>query len=95
LEIEGELSSSLTDIQNNIQSFYTSLFGVESCKKASLDVNFWDSKFCVSPTQILSLEAPFTEFELKELKDAIFGSNASGLLAQMTLVLLFTSIFMS
>jgi hypothetical protein len=51
------------------------LFGQVGEKQASMQTDFWDDQFKLSISDQRILEQPFTE---KELKDAIFGSEAHG-----------------
>jgi hypothetical protein len=75
LEINGQLSDSLPLIEQHILEFYKQLFGEAHDKKTFLYNSFWDDKFLVDESSRLFLEQPFT---LAELKETVFGSNASG-----------------
>jgi Reverse transcriptase (RNA-dependent DNA polymerase) len=69
------MSDSLPQIEKHITNFYKALFGEKHVQQASLYDNFWDNKYLVTEQARLELEKPFT---MNELKDAVFGSNASG-----------------
>jgi hypothetical protein len=85
MEINGEMCDYLPQIQD----FYVGLFGVDESKCASLQSNFWDPLYCVSVEDILLLEAPFTESEMRK---TILILMHLGHQAQMDLVLFFTNI---
>jgi Reverse transcriptase (RNA-dependent DNA polymerase) len=75
MEIEGQVTTSLSDIQKHIFHFYKSLFGSKGNKVAKLDNQFWKDKYLLSDLDRQILSKPFTE---EELKIAVFGSEAFG-----------------
>jgi hypothetical protein len=75
MEIEGQITTSLSDIQKHIFDFYKSLFGSKGNKVARLDNQFWEDKYLLSDLNRQILSKPFTE---EELKIVVFGSEASG-----------------
>jgi hypothetical protein len=77
LEIEGQMSDSFPQIEKHIIAFYKNLFGKRHDQQAFLYENFWDNKYLLHEQARNDLEKPFT---LDELKEAVFGSNASGAL---------------
>jgi hypothetical protein len=91
LEIEGQMSYSLPQIEQHIIKFYKTLFGERHVQQALLYDNFWDSKYLVHEQAKIELEKHFT---ISELKEAVFwGQMHLGHLDLMGLLLHFTSIF--
>jgi hypothetical protein len=69
------MSDSFPQIEQHIIEFYKTLFGERHVQQTFLNDNFWDNKYLVNEQAILELEKHFT---ISELKEAVFGSNASG-----------------
>jgi hypothetical protein len=67
IEIDGETCDCLPQIQQYIQDFYVGLFDVEELKHASLQVDYWDVKYCPSHEDRVQFEAPFTKTELRKI----------------------------
>jgi hypothetical protein len=55
--------------------FYKNLFAKEMDEDVKLDLNFWDDDDLVTQKENNSLDAPFTE---EEIKKAIFNSYSDG-----------------
>jgi hypothetical protein len=75
MEIDGEQCESLPLIEAHIINYYKQLFGEAPDKQARLNSDFWEHSYLISESDRMELEKSFTELELKE---AVFGSEASG-----------------
>ena len=80
--LEGP-NGQVTDTQDMLTlatKFYKDLFGFETSLDVSLGDNFWAEEEKVTLEENLMLQCPFSE---EEIKEAVFGSYADGLLALM------------
>ena len=75
LDIDGNISTSQSEIAQHIQQFYKNLLGQPGTTCATLSPDFWDPSDKLTKIEQQSLEVPFS---LDEIKNAVFTSEPNG-----------------